>query len=113
MSKLKEASNRARGLLHSILTSEKGNDLRPVRAARRALSLANDLAGRPLRPTEEIQRRQQEIADAAAELERARGGHAKSRREAAPVVVYTTDQDHRTPQKIADILRGREVPFQA
>ena len=32
-------------------------------------------------------------------------------REAAPVVLYVTDQDMRTRKKIEEILKGRDIPY--
>lgn len=105
--------SRARVLLHGVLSSERGNALGPVRLARRAASFVNDLAGRPLCSEEELAQRRERLDGAEAAL-RAAGsapGSAPAKREAAPVVVYTTDQDHRTPKKIAEILKARDIPY--
>lgn len=116
---------RTRIFLHGLLASERGDGVAPVRLARQALRFVNDLAGRPICSAEELARRTQSVAEAEARLGEARRGQAATGtsasraapaatapKTAAPVVVYVTDQDHRTPRRIAEILTGREVPFQ-
>ncbi|MCS6914861.1 MAG: glutaredoxin [Myxococcales bacterium] len=102
---------RTRILLHGLLTSERGNSLQPVRALRSAVSLLNDLAGRPLCSAEEIRRREQEIAEAEQALRQRGTTQQGAHREVAPVVVYTSEQDQRTPRRIAELLRARNIPF--
>lgn len=104
---------RGRTLLHGALASEAGNRLPPLRWTRQALSFVNDLAGRPLCSEEELQRREAEIEALRTEVaaRRAGGPLQPARAEAAPVVLYVSDQDHRTRKRIEDILKGREIPY--
>lgn len=114
---LESPLGRTRVLLHSFLTSPRGDALPPLRLARRALAAVNDLAGRPLCSAEELAERQRRIQEAEAALA-ARTGAAVAAaapkaepREAAPVVVYVDDQDHRTRKKVEEILKARDIPF--
>lgn len=107
---LSQKTDQARVLLHDLLTSPRGDGLRPVRALRQALSAANDLLGRPLCSQEELAARAQRIADAEAALQ-ARASTTPARREAAPVVVYVDDQDLRTRKKIEEVLKARDIPY--
>ena len=106
---------RGRVLLHGVLASEKGDRLPPLRWTRHALSFCNDLAGRPLCSEEELVQRETERAALAAEVATVRAGKtspaAPARREAAPVVLYITDQDMRTKKKLEEILKGRDIPY--
>lgn len=102
---------KTRVLLHSLLTSERGNALVPVRLFRSVGTVLNDLVGRPLRSTEEFQRGDQEVSEAESALAATRRNDTEIRREPAPVVVYVTDQDYRTPKRIGDVLKGREIPY--
>src|SRR5438552_1024531 len=97
---------RVRVLLHGVLASKRGDALPPVRWTRSAASFVNDLAGRPLASDEELRQREEALAAAEAALRDRGAGTQKgaARREAAPVVVYVTDQDHRTPKKIGEVL---------
>jgi glutaredoxin len=121
------SQGRTRIFLHGLLASKRGDGVAPVRLARQALRFVNDLAGRPVCSAEELARRAQAVAEAealAAEAQARRGQGAAQEGQAAqkgrkgeasapaPVVVYVTDQDHRTPQRIAEVLKGRDVPFQ-
>jgi glutaredoxin len=108
-----KALGRARVLLHGVLSSERGNALPPLRLARRAVSFVNDLAGRPLCSEEELQQRQERLTTAEAALRDGAAGKAPAaaRREPAPVVVYMTDADHRTPKKIGEVLKARDIPY--
>jgi hypothetical protein len=107
---------RGRVLLHDVLASDKGDRLPPLRWTRRALSFWNDLAGRPLCSAEELDRREADRAALQAEVAALRAGKANpgqppARREAAPVVLYVTDQDMRTKKKLEEILKGRDIPY--
>lgn len=110
---LSQKADQARVLLHDLLTSPRGDGLRPVRALRQALSAANDLLGRPLCSQEELVARAQRIADAEAALRARTGAGAapQTRREAAPVVVYVDDQDLRSRKKIEEVLKARDIPY--
>ena len=106
---------RGRVLLHGVLASEKGDRLPPLRWTRQALSFVNDLAGRPLCSQDELLRRDAEHAALNAEVAAVREGKkspvAPARREAAPVILYITDQDMRTKKKLEEILKGRDIPY--
>ena len=105
---------RGRVLLHGVLASEKGDRLPPLRWTRHALSFFNDLAGRPLCSEAELAQRETERAALAAEVATVRAGKespAPARREAAPVILYITDQDMRTKKKLEEILKGRDIPY--
>jgi glutaredoxin-related protein len=86
--------------VHDLLSSERGNQLRPVRLVRGVLGTANDLVGRPF--------------CSRAELDERRGAKATeetTKREAAPVMLYFDGKDHRTKKKMEEILKAREVPY--
>jgi glutaredoxin-related protein len=104
---------RGRTLLHGALVSEVGNKLPPLRWTRQALSFVNDLAGRPLCSEEELARREAELEALRTEVQARRTGGPFQvvRPEPAPVVLYVSDQDHRTRKRIEDILKGREIPY--
>jgi glutaredoxin-related protein len=106
---------RSRVLLHGVLASDKGDSLPPLRWTRQALRFCNDLAGRPLCSQDELTRRDAEREALAAEVAAGRAGRgeaaAPSRRDAAPVVLYVTDQDLRTKKKLEEILKGRDIPY--
>jgi glutaredoxin-related protein len=108
----KDLVDRGRVLLHGLVYADKGNAIPPLRWTRQALRFANDLAGRPLCSAEELQRRQDELRQAEeAVLAERQSPNAATRREAAPVVLYVTDQDQRTRKKIEDILKGRDIRY--
>lgn len=108
---VKDVIDRGRVLLHGALYAETGNRLPPLRWTRQALRLANELLGQPLCSQDELARREQAIAQAEQRVAEERQGSQTSRREAAPVALYVTDQDHRTPKKIEDIFKGRDIPY--
>jgi glutaredoxin len=109
---IEDARKQASILLHSLLASERGNGLLPIRWTRQAASFVNDLAGRPIRSAEEIARKEQELRELeASQKAAATGAKEKARREAAPVVVYVTDQDPRTRKKVEEVLKGRDIPY--
>ena len=110
--------DRGRVLLHGLVYNETGNVVPPVRWTRSALRFANDLLGRPICSQEELARRHADLNAAETALSDEQGGSAGSsgtattaRREAAPVVLYVTDQDMRTRKKLEDILKGRDIPY--
>lgn len=103
---------RGRTLLHGALASPVGNGLPPLRWTRQALSFVNDLAGRPLCSEEEQARRDAELESLRTQVAARRvGGEQPEKREAAPVVLYVSDQDHRNRKRIEEILKGREIPY--
>src|SRR5688572_11319240 len=104
--------DRGRVLLHGLVYTDTGNRLPPLRWTRHALRFANDLLGRPICSQDELAKRQAELRAAEAAVhEEQSGGEEPARREAAPVVLYITDQDMRTRKKLEDILKGRDIPF--
>lgn len=104
--------DRGRVLLHGLVYNDFGDRLPPLRWSRQALRFANDLLGRPLCSQEELARRQADVAAAEAALREEQSvGSESAKREAAPVVLYVTDQDPRTRKKVEDILKGRDVPY--
>lgn len=105
--------NRGRVLLHGLVYSDTGNAVPPLRWTRKALRFANDISGQPLISEGELSRREAELqaAEAAVRDERAGEPARPARREAAPVVLYITDQDHRTRKKLEEILKGRDIPY--
>ena len=104
--------DRGRVFLHGPVYTDNGNCVPPVRWTRQALRFTNDLLGRPICSEDELRRRQSDLTAAEAAVQEERSEHGETaRREAAPVVLYITDQDMRTKKKIEDIFRGREIPF--
>ncbi len=110
----KDLVDRGRVLLHGIVYADRGNALPPLRWTKEALRFANDLLGQPLCSADELARRHSDLhaAEDAVRAEHSpQENAAPARREAAPVVLYITDQDMRTRKKIEDILKGRDIPF--
>ncbi len=102
---LTQVSDKIRVLVYEALSSSKGNELAPVRLLREVLGTANDLAGRPFCPEEELRERRQGPPAAAA-------AGAPASKEPAPVMVYFDGKDHRTKKKLEELLQARDVPFQ-
>ncbi len=117
-----------RAKAYEALRSRWGNQLPPVRVTRGVLSFVNDMVGRPLAPEDEIQerrayeeRRRERIAqqrlsaaraaEAAVAATAAGVAEAARNRDAAPVIVYVDAQSHRDAKRIADVFRGRDIPF--
>ena len=86
--------------LNDVLSSQIGNQFKPVRVLKEVLGTANDLVGRPLCSREELDERRG--------IERE---EATEQREAAPVMLYFDGKDHRTKKKMEEILRAKEIPF--
>jgi glutaredoxin-related protein len=107
--------DRGRVFLHGLVYTDTGNILPPLRWTRQALRFTNDLLGRPICSEEELHRRHSYVADAEAAVQEERDGQTPGapakRGEAAPVVLYVTDQDMRTRKKLEEILKGRDIPF--
>ena len=109
---LEKSLKQASAMLHSILQSERGNSVPPVRWTKQAVAFVNDLAGRPIRSAEDIARQEAELRELeAARVKAATGTVVKARKEAAPVIVYVTDQDPRTRKKVEEVLKGRDIPY--
>ena len=71
-----------------------------------------DLLGRPLASSAELDRRDEESQRLDALAEKARRGEgAVAKKEAAPVVLYVTDQFVRERKRIEDVLKGRGIPY--
>jgi glutaredoxin-related protein len=93
-------TDRFRTLVGEALASDRFDGFRPARLMRAALATANDLAGRPFCTRAEL------------DGERDSGGAlAPTVREAAPVVVYFDGKDHRSKQKVEELLQGRGIEF--
>ncbi len=111
-----------RAKAYQALRSRTGNRLLPVRVARSVTSFVNDMVGRPLAPEDELAerrayeaRRQKCLAEARVERETRQAAavaQASERvRDAAPVIVYIDAQSSRDAKRIADVFRGRDIPF--
>jgi glutaredoxin-related protein len=110
-----------RAKAYEALRSRWGNQLPPVRITRGVLSFVNDMVGRPLAPELELQERrtyeqrrregieQQRLAAAAPAA--APAPVDPRVRDAAPVIIYVDAQSHRDAKRIAEVFRGRDIPF--
>jgi len=104
---------RSRSLAYSALASDAGNFIPPVRYARKAAGFVNDLLGRPLASEAELDRRSSEVDRLESVADKARSGQvATAPKEAAPVMLYVTDQFMRERKRLEDILKGRGIPYQ-
>jgi len=100
-------------LAYSAISSETGNFIAPVRYARRAAGFVNDLLGRPLASDEELARRSSEAERLDELAEKARHGQVAAKpKEAAPVMLYVTDQFVRERKRLEDVLKGRGIAYQ-
>jgi len=99
---LQRLTDTVRSAVWNVLSSTRGDDVRAVKVVREVLGTANDLAGRPFAPRDEIERRRER---------RAGGAATEKRREPAPVMLYFDGKDHRTLRKMEETLRAREVPY--
>lgn len=94
--------DRLRATVAAALSSTSEEEPRPLKLAREVLATANDLLGRPFCSEEEqAARRAATRADAT----------PTARREPAPVMLYFDGKDHRTKQKIEQLLQAKEIPF--
>lgn len=108
----KDLVDRGRVLAYELVYSDSGNALPPLRWTRHALRFFNDLCGQPLCSADKLARRQADLAAAEKAIRDEGISRAASpRREAAPVVLYVTDQDYRSRKKLEDILKGRDIPY--
>ena len=99
---LTQIADKVRTTVGNLLASPIGDNLRPVRAAKEALGTANDLVGRPFCTTAELNERKVAHGDAP----------VAAAREAAPVMVYFDGKDHRTKNKLEELLNARNIKFQ-
>lgn len=103
---------RGKSLAYSAIASETGNFIPPVRYAKKAAGFVNDLLGRPLASESELDRRDSEAQRLEELAEKARRGEgAVAKKEAAPVILYVTDQFVRERKRIEDVLKGRGIPY--
>jgi len=110
-----------RSKAYQQLRGQTGNKFMPVRFVRGTMTIVNDLLGRPLAPREELEERrayeksrQERIAAHEAKLAAVAATPAKvaaPAQETAPVIVYTDAQSHRDLKRIADVFKGRGIPF--
>jgi glutaredoxin-related protein len=111
-----------RAKAYEALRSRHGNQLLPVRLSRGVLSFVNDMVGRPLAPEDELaerrayeERRRARIAQAqiaaAPVVDTAAAEATRRANDAAPVIVYVDGQSHRDAKRIADVFKGRDIPF--
>ncbi len=116
-----------RGKAFGALRSTFGNAVPPVRWTKDVLLFMNEMAGKPLAPTEElVERRERErerrqkvseaherrVADLRAQGSSPAGKSAKPNKEdAAPVVIYIDDRSGRELKRIRTVLKGRDIPF--
>jgi glutaredoxin-related protein len=106
-----------RAKAYEALRSRRGNQLLPVRLSRGVLSFVNDMVGRPLAPEDELAERRAYEERRRARIAQARIAAApvevdpRRDRDAAPVIVYVDAQSHRDAKRIADVFRGRDIPF--
>ena len=96
-----EVTDKVRTLVFGALSSDVGNQVKPIRVARELLSTANDLVGRPFCEQAELERRRQVV----------QGPVVTQKREAAPVIMYFDGKDHRTKKKMEELLAGRDIKF--
>ncbi len=100
-----EVTDKVRSLVFSAISSQRGNQLKPVRILREVAATANDLFGRPFCSDAELSERRAVLsADSAAETR-------PPAREAAPVIIYFDGKDHRTLKKMEDLLTGRAIAY--
>ena len=111
---LRQITDRLRVRVHDLLSSTKGDDLKPVRLAREVLGTVNDLAGRPFCTEEELAHRRgrAEAAPEPTSSSEPRAPKKEAAKEAAPVMLYFDGRDHRTKKKMEEILKARDIPFQ-
>lgn len=93
--------------LYGVLASDAGNGFLPVRLAKGAALYANDVVGRPLAPSSELDERR-ELEAAIAEQKREQ---AEAAREQAPIVIFHIDRQPRELDKLREILRAEDLAF--
>lgn len=97
---LQRVTDKLRTGLNEVLTSSYGDQFKPVKLLREVLATANDLSGRPICALSELEeRRQTAIVETAV------------KREPAPVMLYFDGKDHRTKNKMEELLNAKDIPF--
>jgi hypothetical protein len=108
---LKDLGRRASGFAYDRLVAPRREGPAAARHLRNLASIANELLGRPLRPSGEAQ-----TPDAKAVTPpkptppRVRGKTPVARR--APVLVYFDGKDHRTLARVEELLKARGYAYQ-
>ncbi len=126
MDKTNERLDALRERAYELLRAKRGERLLPVRLTRGLLSFVNDLIGRPLAPRDELttrrsfeERRKTQLRE---HVSRVAEAEARARvapvaapavvpDELAPVLVYVDGRSGRDAKRIADVLRGRNIPY--
>jgi hypothetical protein len=104
---LKDLSRLASGYAYDKLVSPRKGERPAVRHLRNLAGIANELLGRPLRPSAEDGGAPTKPAPAAAA---AKSAPAAPRH--APVIVYFDGRDHRTLARVEELLKGRGYVYQ-
>lgn len=108
---LKDLGRRASGFGYDKLVAPRREARPAARHLRNLASIANELLGRPLRPTEEAPAVvEPPPAQAAPKPPRVRGKTPVARR--APVLVYFDGKDHRTLARVEELLKARGHAYQ-
>ncbi len=97
---LQRVTDKLRTGLNEVLTSSRGDQFKPVKILREVLATANDLSGRPICSPEELLERRY-VAPVEVTI----------KREAAPVMLYFDGKDHRTKNKMEELLNAKDIPF--
>jgi hypothetical protein len=100
-----------RSALHRVITTPRGDSLAPVRIPKDLARRLNVALGSPLAPADELAKREKARARLA-EL-RAKGGKGeRTRREAAPVLVYfEKDRNVRELVRIEELLAAKDIAW--
>lgn len=101
--------NEIRSRALDLIKSPLGNGLRPVRWAKEALLLVNDLAGRPLRSLEPDAAESVRAPEAAAPAA-ARAAMAVD--EQAPVMLYKDWNSRHDLKRLTDVLAAANIKYQ-
>ncbi len=108
---LREMGRRAGGFAYDKLIAPRRDAPPLVRHLRNLASIANELAGRPLRPIDEDSAGTPVAAPFSAAMAGDRSAKAPATRR-APVLVYFDGKDHRTLARVEDLLKGRGLAYQ-
>ena len=107
----KELQRRASGFAYDKLVAPR-RDARPAaKHLRNLVSIANELLGRPLHPTDEAAPGGTSVPTAPARVASAASAPAPTSRR-MPVLVYFDGKDYRTLARIEELLRGRGFLYQ-
>src|SRR4051812_6623581 len=101
---LKSALNKIRVLGHEALSTRRGDQYKAVRVGLELLNIANELVGRPFCPATELAQTKAPVVVATKA--------AASAPNTAPVMIYFEAKDHRTLDKIEQLLKAASVPYQ-